>query len=328
MRLTTRALPTAALLAAFMIRAAEGQAPPAPTPTPEPAPATQAAPPPAAAPATALPTPPPVTLPAAPSPASALRIVDPPIVSIARLPDANPFGSAVEAPAVLPQKLPFTDAAVSAGFFVSIHVDPTGKVLMVRRDRDPIPSLAGETLKSLSRWTLTPARKSGQPVDTWGAFRLDLYVEIDAPKITQMLLTPITPTTPLPAPFEWPTDADWLDSRRPPNLTDGSVPIVEVDTAPIPQKTPWSADSYKGPFTVKLWVRVNKLGKIDRAIPLEVSDPGVLSYFRRAMNTWVLRPAQAGGAPVDSWNELTLSGQISYSVDIKQIAALRRPIGP
>ena len=37
------------------------------------------------------------------------------------------------------------------------------------------------------------------------------------------------------------------------------------------------------------------------------------------MNAWVLRPAQAGGAPVDSWNELTLAGQISYSVDVKQI---------
>ena len=269
-----------------------------------------------------------MSLPAATPPSPDLRIVDPPVVSIARLPETNPFGSAPEVPAALPPKLTFTDAAISTGLFASIHVDPAGKVLMVRRERDPIPSLAGETLKSLSRWTLTPARRSGQPVDTWGAFRLDLYVEIDSPKITQMSLTPVTPTTAIPAPFAWPDDTEWLDSRRPPNPTDGSVPIVEVDTAPLPQKTPWSADSYRGPFAVRFWVKVNKAGKIDRAIPLEVSDPVLVPYFRRAMSAWALRAAQTAGAPVDSWNELTLSGQISYSVDVKQIVALRRPIGP
>jgi hypothetical protein len=45
------------------------------------------------------------------------------------------------------------------------------------------------------------------------------------------------------------------------------------------------------------------------------------------MNAWVIRPAQSGGAPVDSWNELTLGGQVSYSDDIKQIVALKKPIG-
>ena len=321
MRLTTRALPAAALLAASMIGAAEGQAPPAPTPAPEEAPAAQTPPP-------VSPTAVPVLVPIAPPPKADLRIVDTPMVSIARLPETNPFGSTPEVPAALPPKLTFTDATIPTGMFASIHVDPTGKVLMVRRERDPIPSLAGETLKSLSRWTLTPARRSGQPVDTWGAFRLDLSVEIDAPRITQMSLTPVTPTTAIPAPFAWPDDTEWLDGRRPPNPTDGSVPIVEVDTAPLPQKTPWSADSFKGPFTVRFWVKVNKAGKIERAIPLEVGDPVLLPYFRRAMNSWLLRPAQAGGAAVDSWNELTLTGQISYSVDVKQIVALRRPIGP
>ena len=323
MRLTSRALPAAALLAASMIGAAEGQAPPAPTPAPEQTPAAESAP---AAPSVS-PTPVPVPPPVAPPPSTDLRIVDTPMVSIAKLPETNPFGSVPEAPAALPPKLTFADAVLPTGFFASIHVDPTGKVLMVRRERDPIPSLAGETLKSLARWTLTPARRAGQPVDTWGAFRIELMVDIDAPRISQMTLTPVTPATAVPAPLAWPEEAEWLESRRPPNPTDGSVPIVEVDTAPIPQKAPWSADSHKGPFTVKFWVKVNKAGKIDRAIPLEVSDPVLLPYFRKAMGTWVLRPSQMGGAPVDSWNELTLGGQISYSVDVKQIVALRRPLG-
>jgi hypothetical protein len=256
-----------------------------------------------------------------------LRIRETPSIAVERLSADNPYGKTAEAPAAIPPKLTFADATLSAGFFVSIHVDPTGKPLAVRRERDPIPSLAAESLKSFSRWVFSPGRRGGQAVDTWGAYRVDLEVSIRSPKIAQMAFTPVPPASPLPKPFEWPTDAEWLDGRKVAPAADGSVPLDQVDTAPIPQKTPWSADSYKGPFSVKYWVRVDKNGKIDKAIPLDVSDPVLLPYFRRSMSAWVIRPAQSGGAPVDSWNELTLGGQVSYSDDIKQIIALRKTIG-
>ena len=35
---------------------------------------------------------------------------------------------------------------------------------------------------------------------------------------------------------------------------------------------------------------------------------------------------QAQGAPIDSWNELLLTGQVSFDDEIKQIAALRRAL--
>lgn len=320
MRLSVRALPVAALIAGSIGWTALGQAPP-----PDPAPVTAAAPTaptPVPAPAGA-----PVTVPPAPTPITAMRITDPPIISIARLPSDNPFGSTAQVPAALPAKLPFADGAVSAGFFATVHVDPAGRNLSARRERDPLPSVSAEALKSLTRWTFSPGRRAGQPVDTWGAYRLDLYVEIRSPKILQMSFLPITPSTPVPKPLAWPSDNDWLESRKPAPPTDGTVPIDQVDTAPIPQKTPWSADSFKGPFSVKFWVHVDKSGRIDRAIPLEASDPVLIPYFRKAMSSWVLRPAQSNGAPVESWNDLTLGGQISYSVEIKQIAALRRPLG-
>jgi hypothetical protein len=262
-----------------------------------------------------------------PTPNTAMRITDPPLISIARLPSENPFGSTAQVPAALPAKLPFADGVVSVGFFVSAHVDPTGRTLSVRRERDPVPSVSAEALKSLSRWTFSPARRGGQTVATWGAYRLDLYVEIRSPKILQMAFLPVTPSTAIPAPLAWPPDSDWLESRKAAPPTDGTVPIDQVDTAPIPQKTPWSADSYKGPFSVKFWVHVDKSGRIDRAIPLEVSDPALIPYFRKAMSSWATRPAQTNGVPVESWNELTLGGQISYSVEIRQISALRRPLG-
>lgn len=332
MRLMVRALSLAALLAATVTLPCAGQAP-APTPTPGaptapavPAPTAAAAPAPEVAPTPsaadlALPLPTPIA-------PTALKIRDIPSIAVERLPADNPFGKAAEIPAALPAKLVFSDATLQTGFFVSVHVDPTGKALTVRRDRDPIPSLAAESLKSILKWSFSPGRRSGQPVDTWGAYRVDLDVEIRSPKVAQMAFTPVTPSTPIPKPFEWKSDADWLDSRHPAAPQDGSTPIEQVDTAPIPQKTPWSADSYKGPFSVKYWVKVDKTGKIERAIPLEVSDPVLLPYFRRSMGAWVIRPATTAGAPVDSWNELTLGGQVSYSDEIKQIVALRRSIGP
>ena len=334
MRSMVRALSWAVLAAAAGLPALAQAPEPTPTPPAPVAAPTSAAPAPAATPVAApaaeatpnaadlsspLPTP------IAPT---ALKIRDVPSITVEKLPADNPFGSAAEVPAALPQKLTFNDVTMLAGFFVTVHVDPTGKALTTRRDRDPIPSLAADSLKSMAKWTFAPARKSGQAVDTWGAFRVDLEFEIRSPKIAQMGLTPVTPAMPLPKPFDWKSDSDWLDGRHVPDPADGTIPIDQVDTTPIPQKTPWSADSFKGPFAVKYWVLVDKTGKITRAIPLEASDPVLLAYFRRAMGTWILRPAQTGGAPVDTWNELTLSGQISFSDDFKQIVALRKNIGP
>ncbi len=322
MKFLHRVLPIAALLAGSLGSTAAGQAPP-PDASPTPAPEASSAP----ASATSAPAPPAaVTVPPAPTPIMAMRITDAPVVSIARLPPENPFGSSAQVPAAIPPKLGFADFNFTSTFFASVHVDPAGRALSVRRERDPIPSLSAEALKSLSRWTFSPARRNGQPVDTWGAFRLDLAIEMHSPRIQQMAFVPVTPSSPVPAPLAWPSDADWLESRKPAPLTDQTVPIDQVDTAPIPQKTPWSADSFKGPFTVKFWVRVDKAGHIDRAIPLEASDPILVPYMRKSMGAWIIRPAQKEGAPVESWNELSLSGQISYSVEIKQIAALRRPL--
>ncbi len=343
MRLAIRALSAAAVLSASIGHAALAQEP-APAPTPQPAGATGSAPSPpeapppgaAAAPAdasapaaapspSAAPTP---GLPTGPAAAPAVRILDAPTVWVAKLPSENPYGLAADAPAALPAKLGFIDATMPAGLFVSVRVDATGKPLSVRRDRDPIPSLAAETMKSIQRWTINPARRSGQAVDTWGAYRVELSVEIDSPKVTQAILMPITPSTPLPAPFAWPAEADWLDSRKPPPPTDGSVSILEVDTAPLPQKAPWSADSFKGPFSVRYWVLIDKTGRVSRAIPIEVSDPVLLAYFRKAMAGWIMKPAQSKGAAIESWNELLISGQITFDDEIKQISALRRAIGP
>ena len=336
MRFANRVSLLAALFAGCIAAAAMAQAPepaptspppvlvvpPAPAPVTTPVPGAPSGTEPAGGPAAGA-------LPAAtPTLAPAMRITDAAVISIARLPADNPYGSTAQVPAALPTKLPFADGVVTSAYFASIRVDPTGKAGQARRERDPIPSLSAEALKSFARWSFTPARRGGQAVDTWGAYKVELAVEVRAPKILQQSFVPVLPSTAIPKPLAWGNDNDWLESRKPAPVADGSVPIDQVDTAPIPQKTPWSADSYKGPFSVKFWVHVDKSGRIDKSIPIEASDPVLIPYFRRSFSTFTLRPAQLNGAAAESWNEFGLSGQISYSVDVRQIAALRRPLGP
>jgi hypothetical protein len=263
---------------------------------------------------------------ATPTPAPPGRITDPAVVSILQAPSDNPFGVTAQVPASPPPKLTFEDATVSTNQFVSVRVDPTGKPVAFRLERDPIPSLAGEAQKSLARWTFEPARGAAGPVETWAALRLDLAVEINAPRSVQSSLTMVTASTPVPRPLVWPTDDAWLASRKPGAAGDGLVPVETVDNPPMPRKTPWSATSFKGPFSAKFWVHVKASGIVDKAIPLAASDPVLIGYLRRAMTGWTFHPAQTNGG-IDSWNEMTLSGQVSYSVDLKQIASLRKSLG-
>ena len=315
---------------------------PTPEPTPPPPPPTIARPSPPSPfpppgptatpsfpPAAAVVTPPAVALVPAPTstPAPPARITDTAsVLAVLQAPSENPFGSVAEAPAALPPKLTFVDAVVNTAGFVSARVDASGRPMGMRPERDPIPSLSAEAQKSMSRWIFDPARRGSQNVQTWAALRLDLEVEIDAPRSVQGILVPVTPATPVPRPLPWPSDDVWLEGRKGAARDDGTVPLESVDTPPMPRKTPWDADSYRGPFRAKFWAKVGRDGIVEKAIPLEASDPILLAYLRRAMSAWAFRPARLKGAPAESWNELTLSGQISYKVELKQIASLRRTL--
>ncbi len=305
-------------LAAAQDAAPPPATPPAPVETPVPVPASSAP-----APAPAAPAAPAVAIPA---PAPILRLSDPPVIAVESLPADNPFASTADSPALAPVKPATADAVIPTTLYAAVLVDPKGKALNVRRARDPIPSLGAQTQGSLIRWTFDPARKAGQPVQTWASVRLDLSAEVDSPKIEQFLLTPITVAMPIPQPIAWGTDASWLESLKPGAPADGMLPVEQVDTPPIPKKQPWSSSSYKGPFSVRFWVRINPSGHVEKAIPIAANDPLFIAYFRKQMDGWLFRPARSGAAPAATWNELTLGGQISYSTDLKSSATLRQSL--
>jgi hypothetical protein len=330
----------AAGVGALAALAAQTAPPPAPTPpeaqAPPPAgtPAAPAAPqPPAETPAAAAPAAIPTAAPPTPVPPTPVpmfapprRLVDVPMLSISRLPGENPFGLTTGEPATLPQKPPFPETTVPVALFAAVRVDPTGKVVQSRIVRDPIPSLAAESRRSFEqRWSFDPATAGGQPIETWASVRLDLQVEV-RPREEQAVLTPVTPATPLPAPVEWGDDAKWLDAYKVNPPTDGTVPLEKAEKAPVPKRTKWSADSWKGPFSCRVWVKVDANGTIQKMIAVQASDPVLFPYMRRTVGTWSMRPARVNGQPAESWNELSVTGQLSYSIAVKQVNTLRKTL--
>lgn len=315
-------------LFAAVAAAAWTQVPPASSPTPFPSPPAARSASPAVAPSppslspTATPTPPSPLPPGGPP----LRITESPSLSVLELPAENPFGAKVDSPAAFNGKPAFTELPLAAPFYAALHVDRSGKVVESRLVRDPIPSLSAESKKSFDRWSFDPARKGGQPVETWASIRLDLAAEIRAPKLEHFGLTPVTPASPIPAPFAWGSDSSWYERVNAAPIPEGIVPVEQVDVLATPRKTKWDADSYKGPFSCRFWARVNAGGRIERAIVIQISEPLLIGYFRQQMSTWQLKPAVIAGQPADSWNELALTGQIGYSTEVKQIANLRKTI--
>jgi len=310
-----------ALIAAFYASALGAQTPPA-AETPAPPPAATPAPtenPAPAAVATPAPSPAPFSTGAPPR-----RLVDAPVISVSRLPADNPFGVAADEPPALPPKPPFPELPVMTSLFAAVRVDPTGKVVTSRLVRDPVPSVAAESRRSFEqRWAFDPAVRAGQPVEAWGSYRLDMQVDV-RPREEQASLTPITPATPIPVPFEWGDDKKWYDSLKAAPPADGTVALEQVDSIPNPKKTRWGADSYKGPFSCKFWVHINANGFIDKLIPIQVSDPVLIPYMRKVATTWPMRPARVKSQPIESWGELSVSGQLSFAIDVKQINNLRK----
>jgi hypothetical protein len=271
---------------------------------------------------------PPAQPPAAAAPAASYgepqTINDTDSILLARLPAENPFGAALDAPAVLPVKPVIPKVLMSDEMYLAIRIDAKGKPVSFRKPRDPIPSLAADVQKSVSRWTFDPGKKGGQPVETWTVVKLDLSTEVDPLKMEQVSLSPVTRETPIPTPFEWPAAANWVEAQKAIPPSDETVPFDQVDTPPSPRKTHWSADSYERPITVKLWVRVTTAGKVDRIVPIQVPDPFLIGYLKKGLASWTLRPARAGNASVESWNELAFSGEIDCSIELKQIVSLKK----
>ena len=173
----------------------------------------------------------------------------------------------------------------------------------------------------------TRRSKAGAPVETWASVRLDLQIEV-RPREEQVVLTPITPATPLPPPFDWGDDTKWFEAYKVTPPTDGTVPLEDVEKPPTPKKMKWSADSYKGPFSCKAWIRVSPDGLVQQDDP----DPGRAirsssrTCARRSRHGRCVRPASRVSRS-NPGASCRVTGNISYSIDLKQVNNLRKTLG-
>jgi hypothetical protein len=254
------------------------------------------------------------------------RIAEPPAISILTIPDQNPFGKALDAAPTLPHPEMPSGLKTSSALFAALKVDADGNVKTVRLLRNPIRSLTADYLKTLARWRFQPPTRAGQHASAWATVEIDLAVEFKRVSTSRVALTPVLPSDPTPEPFVWGTDTAWIDSQKPVAPIDGSWPVESLDAVPTPRRTPWSADSFKGPFQAAVWIEIASNGRATRMVPIELPDPVLIPYLRSAIARWVFTPGRIKGEPVDAWVRLDLTGQISLDDDLTQVKSIRKTL--
>ena len=243
------------------------------------------------------------------------------------LPERNPFTcDADTGAAIATRELP-SGVEATIPEFVSFRLDHTGKIEDVLLVHDPIPSLAAQQRESFKKWEFLPPKKASVELAGWSTVRLDLKFEYSRPQITRADFLPVTATTPVPdvLPVRW--DEGWIETAPP--LTDlhGAEAVEALDMPPLPKKTKWYADRFKGPFQLKLWIEVSPAGKATRIVPVEVKDAALMGYFRGAISRWNFAPARKGGQAISCWGMLDLAGTISYDVSLLRSASIKKSAG-
>ncbi|MGH9443298.1 MAG: hypothetical protein ACRD16_13605 [Thermoanaerobaculia bacterium] len=243
------------------------------------------------------------------------------------LPERNPFTCDADAGAALVTRDLPSGVEMTIPEFVSFRIDHTGKIEDTLLVHDPIPSLDPQQMESFKKWEFLPPKKASLAVSGWSTVRLDLKFEYARPQITRAEFVPVTASTPVPAahPSRW--DETWIETAPP--LTDlrGAEAVESLDTPPLPRKTKWYADRFRGPFQVKLWVEVSPAGKAARIVPVEVKDPALFGYLKAAIARWNFTPARKASQPVACWGVLDLAGTISYDVSLLRSASIKKSAG-
>ena len=248
--------------------------------------------------------------------------------AVMKLPETNPYACDSDTPpALASREMPSgIEAAVAA--YAACRLDPQGRVAEVLLLHDPVPSLAPQVVASLQRWDFVPPKKAGAPVSGWATLRLDLNVEFSRPQITRATFTRVSPEEPLPVPLTDRWDESWIATAPPLKDLRGAEPPETLDLQPLPRKTKWLADRYRGPFPVRLWIEVSPQGKAVRLVPVGLKDPVLLLYLQRAAAHWNFAPASKGGSAVSCWGILDLDGTIGYDVSLLRAASIKKSAGP
>jgi hypothetical protein len=245
-----------------------------------------------------------------------------------KLPDANAYACDAEVPPALASREMPSGVEASAAAFAACRLDPEGRVQEVLLLHNPFPSLAPQMIASLQRWEFVAPKKAGAPVSGWATLRLDLKVEFSRPQIARASFVKVSPQDPLPAPLTDRWDESWIATAPPLKELHSAEPPESLDVQPLPRRTKWLADRYRGPFPAKLWIEVSPQGRAARIVPVGLKDPVLLLYLQRAAARWNFAPARKGAAAVSCWGILDLDGTVGYDVSLVRAASIKKSAGP
>jgi hypothetical protein len=201
------------------------------------------------------------------------------------------------------QPLVFTVRLGEAGKVVeAVPVEPPLKAFAV-----PLPAL-------VPRWRFTPAKKGGQPVQTWVTYGIELAVSLEKAVFTAFTLEPVRKDDPLVATVGDTSGDAWMDRypREPDPKDAGLVSIEDVDVLPSPEKTPWSLDASRTRARVTALVEVSEQGVVSRFLPTGETEPLLGLWLKPYAAKWRFTPATAGGRPVPCW--LALDATLDYTL--------------
>jgi hypothetical protein len=259
------------------------------------------------------------------APAALYAQAPPPV--ILTLPDANPF-------AVVPDTPPtFVTHDFPSGVrerlaeFVAMRLDAEGKVVETIFIHDPIPSLEPQQKESFAKWKFDPPMKGGAPAAGWATIRLDLNLDYSRPSVEKLTFTPIGAQDAIPSAAATRWDDAWLETAPPLKDPGGAYPVEALDTPPLPKKTKWYADRFKGPISLRFWVEAGTSGRALRLVPVDVRDAALIPYFRAALSRWTLVPAHKNNGVVTCWGLLEITGTMSYDIDLAGAASLKKSAG-
>jgi hypothetical protein len=268
--------------------------------------------------------------PAAPAetPAASTPKPAPEAPTMLALPDENPYACKADwEPNVVTHDFP-SGVESTLNEIVSVRLDGAGKIQEIEFAHDPIPSLEARQRESFAKWDFGAPMKGGAASPGWATLSLDLDIEYSRPQVASLKFTKISAGDPLPTPLPSNWSSSWLATAPPRKDLEGALPPEELDAPVLARKTKWYADRYKGPFPVKLWLRVAPQGRVDRVVPVALADPAVLPYLLRAVGKWTITPAHNGPDAVTCWGLLEIEGTISYDISLKGAASVQKSVGP
>ena len=236
------------------------------------------------------------------------------MISVSRLPADNPFGRRRRRAARSPPKPPFPELPVTTSLFAAVRVDPTGKVVARSRlVRDPVPSVvprnhgglsssAGPSIPPSGR--ASPSKSGGATVSTCRSMcgrgrsrRPDTHHPDDSPcrSLSSGATTRSGTTVSRP--------------RLPPS---GTVALEQVDSMTKSEEDPVGRGLLQRSLLLQV-LGAHQRQRLHRQVdpdPGQRSGPDPLHAESRDDLARCGR-ARVKSQPVESWCELSVSGQLS-----------------